>query len=144
MVTLDSESKQATGVLGALAQSSGRSMSLVHHFQAMQEVEKVSFDFDCYSNHSFSKFGVGSPYVFNWYVDVALKNGNAIWWALDVEWDEQKWIIESSVELPSDYSPAFLKKFPNRYAETIEEFVKQLSEATSDLIESADLIATQL
>ncbi|MEP7039264.1 MAG: hypothetical protein ABI891_13090 [Acidobacteriota bacterium] len=141
---MDSESKQATRVLAALAESSGKSMSLVHRFQSMPEVEKVSFDFDCYKNQSYWEFGRGSPYIFNWYVDVALKNGNAIWWALDIQWVEEKWIIESCVELPGDYNPEILKEFPDRFAETVDEFIFQLNDATSQLLDSANLIETQM
>ena len=141
---MDSDSKQATRILVALAESSGRSMALVHSFPALPEIEKVSFDFDCYKNQSYWEFGNGSPYIFNWYVDVALKNGNAIWWALDVQWDENKWIIETRVELPSDYSPNILKEFPDRFAGTVDEFISELNEATTQLLESADLIETQM
>ena len=141
---MDSESKQATKVLAALAESSSRGTALVHQFQSISEVEKVSFDFDCYKNQSYWEYGGGSPYVFNWYVDVALKNGNAIWWMLDVQWDEDKWIIESSVELPGKYGPNTLKEFPDRSAETVDEFVRQLDEATTQLLGSAVLIETQI
>ena len=142
---MDSDSKQATEVLAALAESCSRSMTLVHQFQSMSEVEKVSFDFECSKNHSYWEYGSGgSPYIFNWYVDVALKNGKAIWWALDVLWDEDKWIIESRVELPGDYGPNILKEFPDRCAETVDEFVRQLDEATSQLLGSAELIGSQM
>jgi hypothetical protein len=141
---MDSESKQATRVLAALAENSNRSMALVHRFQAMPEVEQVSFDFECFKNHSYWEFGTGSPYIYQWYVDVALKNGNAIWWAIDIEWDVDKWIVESRVELPSDRSPIILKRFPDRHAETVDEFVRQLAEATTQLLDSAALIETQL
>ena len=141
---MDSESRQATRVLAALAESSGSSMTLVRRFQAMPEVEKVSFDFDCYRLQSYQEFGTGSPYTFQWYVDVALKNGNAIWWALDVEWDESKWIVGSRVELPGEYGPNILRRFPDRHAETVDGFVRQLAEATAELLASAALIETQL
>jgi hypothetical protein len=141
---MDSYSKQATMVLAALAESSSRSMELVHRFQAMPEVLKVSFDFDCFRNQSYWQFNVGSPYIFQWYVDVALKNDKAIWWALDVHWDEEKWLIESRVEIPGDSYPNILKQFPDRTAITIDEFVHQLKEATSELLESGGLVNSQL
>ena len=141
---MDSESKSATRILAALAESSSKSMTLVHHLQSMPEVEEVYFDFDCYKNQSYWEFGSGSPYVFDWYVDVALKNGNAIWWMLDVQWDEKRWIIKSGVELPGKYGSNTLKGFPDRFAETIDEFIVQLNEATSQLLASADLIETQI
>ena len=110
----------------------------------MPEVEKVSFDFDCYRNQSYWEFGGGSPYIFQWYVDVALKNGNAIWWALDVDWDDDAWRIESRVELPSEHGPVILRELPDRHAETVDEFISQLAEATTELLDSATLIETQL
>jgi len=119
-------------------------MTLVHRFQSMPEIEKVSFDFECYKNQSYWEFGSGSPYVFQWSVDVALKNGNAVWWALDVLWDENEWIIESRVELPGDYGPNTLKAFPDRCAQTVDEFVMQLDEATTQLLSSAELIESQM
>jgi len=141
---MDADSKHATRILAALAESSGRSMELVHRFQSMPEVSKVSFDFDCFRNQSYWEFKVGSPYIFPWYVDVALTNEKAIWWALDVHWDEEKWFIESRVELLGDHGPNILKEFPNRTALTIDEFVDQLKEATSQLLESADLVKSQI
>ena len=142
---MDSDSKQATKVLAALAESCSRSMALVRQFEAMSEVEKVSFDFECYKNQNCWEYGSGgSPYVFNWYVDVALKNGHAIWWTLDVLWDEDKWMIESRVELPGDYGPNTLKEFPAKSAETVDEFVRQLDEATTQLLGSAELIESQM
>ena len=120
-------------------------MALVHQFEAMPEVKEVSFDFDCYRNQSYWEYGrVGSPYIFNWYVDVALKNGNAIWWALDVQWDDANWIIESGVWIPGRHSSSLLKEFPDRAAETVDAFIKQLDEATTQLLSSADLIRWQL
>lgn len=141
---MDSESRSATKVLAAIAESNHSKMAMVHRFQAMPEVEKVSFEFDSYRNDAHCEFGGGPAYVFDWYVDVLLKNGNAIWWTLDVQWDEANWSIESSVELPGEYGPSTLKKFPDRVAETIDEFIIQLKEATSQLLESADLIDSQI
>jgi hypothetical protein len=141
---MDSESRRATKVLAALAESNARSLNLVHHFRSMPEVKNVSFDFGCYRNQSHVSSGTGSPYIFNWYVDVELRNGNGIWWALDIQWDEDKWIIESRVELPSDYRPNIIKQFPDRFAETIDDFITQLDEATAELIDSAGLIETQM
>ena len=140
---MDYESKSATKVLAALAESYNRGVALARRFQAMPEVERVSFDFDCYKNQNHWEYGGGPPYVFDWYVDVLLKNGNSIWWKLDVQWDEDNWVIESSVELPGEYGPNTLKEFPDRLAETVDQFIAQLDEATSQLLESADLIESQ-
>jgi hypothetical protein len=141
---MDADSQQATRILAALAESSGRSMELVRRFESMPEVLRVSFDFDCFRNQSYWEFKVGSPYIYQWYVDVALKNDKAIWWAVDVYWDEEKWFIESRVELPGNYGPNILKEFPKRAALTIDEFVDQLKEATSQLLESAELVNSQI
>ena len=141
---MDSGSKQATRVLAALAESGCSCRALARRFQSMPEVEKVSSDFDCYRNQSYREFGGGgSPYIIRWYVDVALKNGNAIWWALDVDWDDDAWRIESRVELPGDHGPIILKEFPDRRAESVDGFIRRLAEATTELLDSAALIETQ-
>ena len=141
---MDTNSKAATKVLAAIAESNSSTMVMVRRLEAMTEVENVSFDFECSKNQAYLEFGVSSPYLFNWYVDVSLKNGNSILWKLDVSWDESNWIIEASVELPGEYGPNTLREFPDRVAETIDEFVVQLAGATSELLESANLIQSQI
>jgi hypothetical protein len=141
---MDSASQQATIVLAALVECKAKGRALVEKLEAVPEVQAVTFEFDCYRNHSHYAFDTGSPYIFEWVVDVFLRDSAAIWWSLDVRWDNVKWIIESKVEVPGDHGAITIKRFADRYAETVDEFVRELDEAATELLNSADLIATQL
>lgn len=142
---MDSASQQATIVLASLAESASRGRALAQGFQAMPEVQTATFDFDCHRNHSHHAFDRGSPYVFGWDVEVVLRGGvSAIWWSLDATWDNVRWIVESKVEAAGDPRPVTVKRFPDRHAETADEFARQLDAATAELVNSANLIETQL
>jgi hypothetical protein len=143
-IVMDSASQQATIVLAALVECRDKGRALAQKLEAVPEAQAVTFEFDCYRNHSHHAFDSGSPYIFGWVVDVFIRDNAAIWWSLDVTWDNVKWIIEAKVEVPADPGPITVKQFPERYAETVNEFVRELEEAGTELLNSADLIATQL
>lgn len=92
---------------------------------------------------NYFEFGVGSPYYFGWYVDISLRNDKSIWWTLTFYWNETSWIIESRIE-PGDDGPVILVAIPDRRAETIDAFVVELGEATSELVASAKTLACDI
>jgi hypothetical protein len=138
------ESKQAAKVLAAIAESNGRLLDLANEMRSRPEVNKVSHDFECQRNYSHSEFGTGPPYIFDWYVDIELGDGRSVWWVIDVFWDEAKWVIKCRIEVPGEYGPKTLKEFPERNAETIDQFVTQLQAATSELVDSAHTFTPDL
>jgi hypothetical protein len=137
---MDNGSKQATKVLAAIAESNSRFLELANNMKSRPEVNKVSHDFECQRSYNHSEFGTEPAYVFDWYVDVELHNNKSVWWVMDVYWDESTWVIKSRVEVPGDNGPKTLTEFADKQAETINEFVAQLQIATSEVVESADVI----
>jgi hypothetical protein len=59
---------------------------------------------------------------------------------MDLYWDETNWVIESRVEVPGDHGPKTLKEFPDKHAETVNEFIAQLQAVTSEVVDSADTL----
>jgi hypothetical protein len=141
---MNDESKQATRLLGAIAESNHGFLTLANDLRSRPDVANVSYDFECRRNDNYFEFGTGPAYAFDWYVDVSLRNGNSIWWELNVYWDASHWVIETRVEVPGEHGPNTLEEFPDRRAETIDEFIDQLGEATSELIASARMPTTRV
>jgi hypothetical protein len=71
------------------------------------------------------------------YVDVETQSSKAFSWWLEVRWDHEQWIIESSVRESHQNGQDVLIEFPDRVATSIDDLVKNLRHATSDLITSA-------
>lgn len=135
---MDTASKQAARLLGAIVESKHKLFLMADNLRSRPNVGKVAHDFECYRNFSYFEFGSGSAYIFDWYVDIELQNGNSIWWKLELLWDESKWIVESRIEAPGDHGPNTLKEFASREAETIDDLIIQLEKATSELVDSAN------
>ena len=137
---MDSESKSAGNVLAAIAESNARFLEFANMLRSSHGVIKVAHDFECRRTTNYSEFGTGPRYLFDWYVDVELRNHVSVWWAMDVSWDEEYWIISSRVEMPGESRPKALNEIPDRHAGTINQFVSYLEAATSELLDSADTV----
>ena len=77
------------------------------------------------------------------YVDATLRNGKGICWWLEVTWDENTWLVESRVTLSNliiDEGTTDLIRFKDKKAETADEFIILLEEATLELVQSADSV----
>jgi len=77
------------------------------------------------------------------YVDAKLRTGKGIYWWLEVTWDENIWLVESSVNVTNliiDEGSNYLIRFKDKKAETLDEFIVVLEEATLELVKSADSI----
>ena len=81
------------------------------------------------------------------YVEVELDEKTTLCWWLDVTWNNANWLIQSSVLLNNEAGQTRLKDFPSRMPTTVDDFINQMNEATSDLIayaQSMDLMSNQL
>jgi hypothetical protein len=137
---MDIESKQAAKLLGAIVESRHQLFLMADDLRTRPEVSNVSQDFECYRNQGYFEFGTGSAYIFDWYVDIELHNGNSLWWKIELFWDELKWNIESRIGVPGDNGPNTLKEFPSKEAKTIDDLINQLEKATSELVNSVNSI----
>ncbi len=67
------------------------------------------------------------------YVEAELEDGKVICWWLEVGWNREQWRIEPSVLVNDDHGQRVLKDFPATTLQTLDDFIGQLKEATSDL-----------
>jgi hypothetical protein len=82
-------------------------------------------------------------YGFEYYVDVLLRNDNESCWHMDVSWNEVKWVIETFVSIPGKDCSETIKEFPDRFADSVDEFIVELKAGTKQLVECAELIESQ-
>lgn len=132
---MDTESRQASRVLEAVAASNERFIALAQSLRARPEVEHTSHLL-LLRNYQVSgpKLGV--------YVDAKLENGQSLVWSLDIAWNSVHWMIESAISVIHETEAEgedTLKRYPDRVAETIDELTRHLQDATSDLISSAEM-----
>lgn len=133
---MDTESRQASKVLEAVATSNERFIALAQSLRARPEVERTSH-LMLLRNYQMSgpKLGV--------YVDAKLQNGKSLVWSLDVAWNSVHWTIESTISVIHETESEgedTLKRYPDRTAETIDELTRHLHDATSDLVSSAEML----
>jgi hypothetical protein len=132
---MDIKSKHTIKFLEALANSKHQFTELAQRLRPRPDVIRVLHSLEClrYRTHV----------ALEGYVDVELRNGKAVAWWLEVNWNDEQWTIESRVLL-NDNQPQsvqeVIREFPDRIAETLNECIEQLSQATADLVNSADSI----
>src|SRR6266496_232077 len=132
---MDNQSKHAKRALEAIALTHKRLIDLSIKLRFRSDVIEVLQD--VYVR------GYESGSTVEGYVDAKLHNGKGICWWLEINWDEDNWLIESRVtvsNLRMDQGSKDLMRFNDRAAETLDEFVVRLEEATSELVESANSI----
>jgi hypothetical protein len=132
---MDRESKQTIKFLEALANSKLELAELTHRLRSRPDVIRDLYSLEC--------FKYRTHVALEGYVDIELRNGKAVAWWLEVNWNDEQWTIESRVLL-NDNQPQsvqeVIREFPDRIAETLNECIEQLSQATADLVNSADSI----
>jgi hypothetical protein len=136
---MDRESKQTIKFLEALANSKLELAELTHRLRSRPDVIRDLHSLEC--------FKYRTHVALEGYVDIELRNGKAVAWWLEVNWDDEQWVIESCVLL-NDNQPRStqetIKEFPNRTAETLDECIEQLLQATSELVNDADFTIDML
>ena len=130
---MDQASEQVTKVLSALIETNHEIFKLAKRLSARQEVVKVADAFQWSRNHAHSEFGVGSPYLLDWYVDAELATGRSLVWILELTWPDGLWTIESRVETTGDDGLQPLQEFPTRTAESVAELINELQVARTEL-----------
>lgn len=132
---MDSDSRQASKLLNSIAESRERIIDLARHLRLHPEVTEVLHGIDLRNLQS-------GPTV-EAYADVKLRSGKGVCWWLEINWDDNQWTIESRVtisDLNVDEGSKDLVRFPDKVAKTITEFVAQLEQATSELVNSVQSI----
>jgi hypothetical protein len=79
--------------------------------------------------------------VIELYVDVELSNGKALGWWMEIQWSEEKWIVESSVLLNEGQNQDTVREFPVRIAREIEEIIHETSLALVGSVDCLDLVS---
>lgn len=132
---MDTESKAIVKFLEALAGSKHQFTELAQRLRSQPNITRVLHSLEClqYKAHV----------SLEGYIDIELSNGKALAWWLEVTWNEKQWTIESRVLL-NDNQPQsvqeIIREFPDRTSETVDECIRHLLQATSDLVNSADSI----
>jgi len=136
---MDVQSKYAIKFVHALATVKSQFTELAQRIRLRSQVIRVL--------HSIESFMYQTHSAIEGYVDVELDNGKGVAWLLDIGWDDNQWIIESRVVLNDNVprsTQETIKDFPTRTAETLDECIEQLLQATSELINSVDAIIATL
>lgn len=128
---LDDPSQHATRLLQALGVSNGMLHELARQLRQRGEVVGVQVGYEC------KKYPLNPNPIVEAYVDVDLGNGRGATWVLDATWDEEIWRIDYSVLAAEPEGQRSVLDFPPKTAETLDDFVRDLLAATSELVEAA-------
>jgi len=131
-MAMDAASRQAVTMLEALARCSASFVDLSQTLRASPSVTAVVRGFDCR--------GYQSGTTVEAYADAELANGQSICWWLEITWNEQHWLIHTSVLVNDEHGQRPYKEFADRNPTTLDEFVVQLEDAYSELIKSYNAI----
>lgn len=121
---MDVASAESIRVLECIAACNEELISLSQWLHSFADI-KPSRGFDCRAYESGTMLEA--------YVEAELDGGKTICWWLDVKWRAQEWSIQSSVSLNDDQGQRVLKNFPDKTPQTLDDLIKQLQEAASDL-----------
>jgi hypothetical protein len=133
---MDEESIKAAKLLAAIAESNYGIFRFAEAAKKTNRVEGISHDFECSRNSNYFDYGTGSPYLFDWYVEMNVIDGRVITLIIELLWDDQKWLVQSRLETPGESGSIPLVDFPERGAETVEDLIELLKTATTELIEA--------
>ena len=125
---MDAESAQSVLLLESLASCNEQFISLAQWLSSVGHGDV---------SHSFNCRGYQSGTMLEVYVEVQLKGGVAICWWLDISWRHRHWLIDAAVLVNDDDGQRVLKQFSDRTPRTLQDFIVELKEATTDLVEYA-------
>jgi hypothetical protein len=123
---MDQASRNAVQLLESLAQCKARLIELAHDLREHPRVVTALHAVECWP------YGSGS--MLELYLDVELREGQALSWWLEVTWGSEAWHIESRVSLIDEQGSTTLKNFPDHTATIYEDFLQYLHTAMSDLV----------
>lgn len=121
---MDADSAASTKLLESIAGSNEQFIALSQWLRSLPEI-KVTRGFECRAYKSGTMIEA--------YVEAEVDENKTVCWWLDVGWNNEQWLIESSVLLNDDQGQKVLRTFPTRTARSLDDFVTQLAEATEDL-----------
>jgi hypothetical protein len=122
---MDTDSKKAIELLEAIASSNVKLINLAQLLQDRHEVIRVVNSLEC------RKYQTGS--MLEGYVDVELRNGNALCWNLEISWSDESWTIDTRILINDSEGQVTAHKFNDRTAYTMKEFLELLDEAVEEL-----------
>jgi len=123
---VDIASIQATRVFQGIARCNAALIDLSEVVRLSPEVTAVVRGLD------FRGYQTGT--VIEGYVDAELTSGKAICGWLEVRWTEEHWIIETRVLVNDATGQRTYKEFAERAPQTLDDFLVQLNDATSNLV----------
>jgi hypothetical protein len=126
---MDREGMVMSKLLGEICTTSEALVTLAVDFRSRAGVAQVIRGCDL------RKYQTGP--VLEAYVDVETQSSKAFSWWLEVRWDQEQWIIESSIRESHQNGQDMLIEFPDRVATSLDDLVKSLRHATNDLMTSA-------
>jgi hypothetical protein len=127
---VDIQSGYAVRLLDTIGKSNSNLIDLSILLRSRNGIDSVINSFQC-RTYRF----VGTPV--SAYVDVELVNGNAFTWGYTISWDEQVWTIESLLSTNDEQGYQVIKRFPVRETEIFDDFLDQLMQVTSELVDDA-------
>jgi hypothetical protein len=122
---MDTDSKRAIEFLEAIASSNAKLTNLAQLLQGSHEVIRVVNSLEC------RKYQTGS--MLEGFVDVELRNGNALCWNLEVSWNDESWKIDTRILINDPKGQITAHKFNDRTTNTMKEFLELLGEAVEEL-----------
>ena len=117
-------------VLEALTNTNERLIAMTQQLRCREESSRVT--------HEMHLQGYGNGPAIEFYVYAKLKNGRDPCWCLEIDWNEDKWIIRSSVVFNQEGEEETFREFPERIAKCVDEVIVELDEATTALVASSD------
>ncbi|MCA9933100.1 MAG: hypothetical protein KC415_04215 [Anaerolineales bacterium] len=129
---MDTKSQNAVRMLEVIARCNHEMVKLGSTLRLRQQVTEIKRSLECvlYTD----------TVLLEGYVDAELQTGKAIAWCLEMSWNSDRWLIETSVLVNDEHGQNSIKEFPVRIAETLDECLKQLTSATMELVNSANSI----
>ena len=134
---MDQESLKAASVLAAIANSNYQMSCFADGLRQSKDVAKVSVDLECARNSNYFDYGIGSPYLFNWYVDITLADDRSFAVIIELFWNDDEWFVESRIETPGENGPHSLVEIPECHAIGIEDLIEALTDSTTYIIKAA-------
>jgi hypothetical protein len=126
---MEPEAATAFSILDCIAACNEQFISLRIWLRNELNIKTLSRALDCRAYMSGT--------MIEFYIEAEL-DGKAICWWLDVTWKRQIWLIQSRVYVKLDgKDQEVLNEFPDRVPRTLDDFIEQLAEATSDLVSYA-------
>lgn len=129
---MDAESKSAAALFRAIAAVGEELVGMARDVRTRPEVARAVHGL------TFRDYRVSGP-TLEGYVDAELRDGAAVAWLFDATQDGDRWVIGSSVVVGGerdDGGQVTVKHYPDKLADTVDDFIAQLRQTTTELAAS--------